>query len=89
MIKVVHLAYNDIKSLENIRNLSLLPLLSVLSLAGNPFLTVLSYISFIKLFIPSIMILDSKDVNQPVVNCSVHPHEEIFILRDALNKLID
>ena len=61
----------------------------MLSLAGNPFLTVLSYISFIKLVIPSIMVLDSKDVSQPVLNNCVHPHEEVFILRDALNKLID
>lgn len=39
--------------------------------------------------IPSLLVLDSKDVNQPIMSACVHPHEEIFILRDALNKLID
>ena len=89
MLKVVHIAYNDVKSLEDIRALSLLPSLSVLSLVGNPFLTALSYVSFIKLMIPSLLVLDSKDIYQPISSACVHPHEEIFILRDALNKLID
>lgn len=41
------------------------------------------------MLIPSLLVLDSKDVNQVVIASSVQPQEEIFILRDALNKLID
>jgi hypothetical protein len=67
----------------------MLPSLAVLSLTGNPFLAALSYISFLKLLVPSLLVLDSRDVNQPLLSSCVHPHEEIFILRDALNKLID
>ena len=74
MLKVVHIAYNDVKSLEDIRALSLLPSLTVLSLAGNPFLTALSYVSFIKLMIPSLLMLDSKDIYQPITSSCVHPH---------------
>lgn len=73
-LKVFHLAYNDLKSLETIKSISSLPSLSVLSLSGNPFLTALSYMSFLKMLVPSLVILDSKDVNQAVTSSCVQPY---------------
>ena len=73
-IKVFHLAYNDIKSIEDIKHLSQLSALSILSLAGNPFLNALNYIAFIKMLIPSLLILDSRDASESVINANVYPH---------------
>jgi Leucine-rich repeat (LRR) protein len=86
---VLHLAYNDLKSIEDIRPLSTLPSLSILSLIGNPFLAALNYVAFVKMLIPSLLLLDDRDASQSIIAANVYPHEEIFILRDALNKLLD
>lgn len=86
---MLHLAYNDLKSIEDIRPLSSLSSLSVLSLIGNPFLAALNYIAFVKMLIPSLVLLDDRDAGQCIIAANVYPHEEIFILRDALNKLLD
>lgn len=88
-LKVLHLAYNDIKSIEDIRSLSTLGSLAVLSLVGNPFLSALNYVAFVKMLVPSLVLLDDRDANQSLISANVYPHEEIFILRDALNKLLD
>lgn len=86
---MLHLAYNDLKSIEDIRPLSSLPALSILSLIGNPFLAALNYIAFVKMLVPSLVLLDDRDAGQCMIAANVYPHEEIFILRDALNKLLD
>jgi hypothetical protein len=88
-LRVLHLAYNDLKSIEDIRPLSSLPALSILSLIGNPFLAALNYIAFVKMLVPSLVLLDDRDAGQCMIAANVYPHEEIFILRDALNKLLD
>jgi hypothetical protein len=88
-LRVVHLAYNDLRSIEDIRPLCGLPNLSVLSLIGNPFLAALNYVAFVKMLIPSLVLLDDRDAGQCLIAANVYPHEEIFILRDALNKLLD
>jgi len=71
---VLHVAYNEIKSIEDIKYLGNLPSLSILSLAGNPFLNALNYVAFIKMLIPSLLILDSRDANQSIINTNVYPH---------------
>lgn len=88
-LRVIHLAYNDLRSIEDIRPLCNLPGLSVLSLIGNPFLAALNYVAFVKMLIPSLVLLDDRDAGQCLIAANVYPHEEIFILRDALNKLLD
>lgn len=88
-LRVLHLAYNDLKSIEDIRPLSNLSSLTILSLIGNPFLAALNYIAFVKMLIPSLLLLDDRDASQSIIAANVYPHEEIFILRDALNKLLD
>jgi Leucine-rich repeat (LRR) protein len=88
-LKMVHLAYNDLKSVNDIQILSSLPQLAVLSVFGNPFLSSLNYITFIKMMIPSLILLDDKDANEYVISANVYPHEDIIILKEALNKLID
>ena len=67
------MSYNDLKSIEDIRALSGLRSLSILSLAGNPFLTTLNYLSFIKMLVPSLLLLDSKDTTQALISAHVHP----------------
>jgi hypothetical protein len=89
MLRVIHIAYNDLRSIEDIRPLSGLPSLSILSLVGNPFLSALNYVAFVKMLIPSLLLLDNRDANQTIISANVYPHEEIFILKDALNKLLD
>lgn len=88
-LRVIHLAYNDLKQLEDIRPLSSLPNLTILSLVGNPFLAALNYLAFVKMLIPSLLVLDDRDASQSLISAQVYPHEEIFILREALNKLLD
>jgi hypothetical protein len=78
-----------LKNLEDIKPLAALPELSILSLVGNPFLSALNYIAFVKMLIPSLLILDDKDASQSLITANVYPHEEICILKDALNKLLD
>lgn len=41
------------------------------------------------MLIPSLVLLDDRDAGQCLIAANVYPHEEIFILRDALNKLLD
>jgi hypothetical protein len=41
------------------------------------------------MIIPSLLLLDNRDANQTIILANVYPHEEIFILKDALNKLLD
>ena len=71
----MHLAYNDIKSIETIKPLSSLHELSILTLTGNPFLSSLNYIAFVKMIIPSIIVLDDRDVNQVMIGANFHPHD--------------
>jgi hypothetical protein len=71
----MQLAYNDLKSIEDIRPLCSLPSLSVLSLIGNPFLSTLTYIVFIKMLLPSLLILDDRDASEPIITANVYPHE--------------
>lgn len=73
-LKVLHLAYNDIQSIEDIRPLSSLPALSILSLIGNPFIAALNYIAFVKMLIPSLLLLDDKDASQSIIAANVYPH---------------
>jgi len=74
-LRVLHIAYNDIKTLEDIRSLSTLPSLSILSLMGNPFLAALNYIAFVKMLIPSLLMLDDRDASQSLIAANVYPHE--------------
>ncbi len=67
-------SYFQFKSIEDVKHLANLHNLSILSLAGNPFLSALNYVTFIKMLIPSLLILDSKDANQSIVSTNVYPH---------------
>jgi hypothetical protein len=57
------MAYNDLRSFQDIKPITNLNNISVLSIFGNPFLSSLSYLSFVKMIIPTLIIIDDKDVN--------------------------
>lgn len=71
---MLHLAYNDLKSIEDLRPLANMQQLTILSLVGNPFLSALNYIAFVKMLIPSLLLLDDRDANQSIIAANVYPH---------------
>lgn len=74
-LKIIHLAYNDLKEIGDIMSLTQLAHLSILSLFGNPFLALLNYITFLKMILPSLMIIDDRDANECVVSGEVYPQD--------------
>lgn len=104
-LRVLHLAYNDIRTLDSISPLYqlrdqppnqpnttsyYLPHLTTLSLHGNPITTTINYLTFFKMLIPSLRYMDDKNLQDDSgIIGAVFPQEEVIILREAINKLID
>lgn len=104
-LRILHLAYNEIKVLDSISvlyqidpsssqptpNNYYLPFLHTLSLYGNPITSTINYLSFFKMLIPSLRVMDDKSVSDDmmVLGGGVCPQEEVIILREAINKLLD
>lgn len=49
--------------------------LSTLSLYGNPIVATINYLSFFKMLIPSLRIIDDRDANDSIITNSVCPQE--------------
>lgn len=102
---MLHLAYNDIKTLDSVATLYkvkdeddspasrafYLAGLTTLSLQGNPITSTITYLTFFKMLIPSLRYMDDKNVDDDLFNMAsvVCPQEEVVILREAINKLLD
>ncbi len=41
------------------------------------------------MLIPSLRVIDDKNVDDEIIMGNVCPQEEVFILREAINKLLD